>query len=151
KDFRTEYEGIFGEPPAGQNWNGAQTTVQRWAPDPLLNNEGAERNLRTVFTHDHFGPSTHQQVGLYAGLLVEPEGSEWFLANGQPMSTRSDGGPTSWTGYVIPANPANSYREFAIEFQDMQLAYDPKSKLKPTHITDSALFSMDPKKEILSE
>jgi hypothetical protein len=56
-------------------WLGAQTTVQRWFADPLLNNKGEDRTLRSVFTHDHFSPSTHQQVGLYAALLVEPDHS----------------------------------------------------------------------------
>ena len=75
KPYKDYYPATFGEMPAGQNWNGAQTTIQRWDTDPLLNNEGTDRTLRTVFTHDHFGPSTHQQVVLSAGLLVEPEGS----------------------------------------------------------------------------
>src|SRR4029079_6406841 len=35
-----------------------QTTVQRWYVDNTLNNNGYDRTLRTVFTHDHFGPST---------------------------------------------------------------------------------------------
>lgn len=68
----------FGPEPAYQNWDGAQTTVQRWDTDPLLNDRGEDRTLRTVFTHDHLGPSTHQQVGLYAGLVVEPENSKWY-------------------------------------------------------------------------
>ena len=72
---------FFGPEPAGQNWDGAQTTVQRWYADPLLDNKkpGRDRTIRTVFTHDHFSPTTHQQTGLYAGLLVEPEGSKWFI------------------------------------------------------------------------
>ena len=56
---------------------GAQTTVQRWFADATLNNNSKDRTLRTVFTHDHFGPSTHQQAGLYAGLVIEPLGSVW--------------------------------------------------------------------------
>ncbi len=80
--------GLFGKPPAPQDWEGAMTTIQRWAIDPLLNWQGYDRTLRTVFTHDHFGPSTHQQVGLYAGVLVEPQGSQWYLPDGVPMNTR---------------------------------------------------------------
>src|SRR5207302_1228183 len=78
---------ITATPPAGQCWMGAQVTVQRWYADPLQGcvngsptvncNATADRTLRTVFTHDHFGPSTHQQTGLYAGLLVEPTASTW--------------------------------------------------------------------------
>jgi hypothetical protein len=116
-------DSVFGKPPKDQDWNGAQTTVELWAVDPLLNNEGVDRTLRTVFTHDHFSPSTHQQAGLYAGLVVEPEDSSWYLPDGTRMNTRLDGGPTSWHGYVVPENPQDSYREFMLEFQDMQLAY----------------------------
>jgi cold shock CspA family protein len=125
----------------GGKWLGAQATIQRWYADPVVSNGGVDRTLRTVFTHDHFGPSTHQQVGLYAGLLIEPDGSRWqdpvngtFLgtnlgrpagANGQ---TIDDGGPTSWQANILTADKKDSYREFAIEFQDRQLAYKSISK-----------------------
>jgi hypothetical protein len=106
---------------------GAQTTVQRWFADDTLNNNGVDRTLRTVFTHDHFGPSTHQQIGLYAGLVTEPLGSTWkHNETGQPFYTRPDGGPTSWQA-VIQKNtgtgPNDSYREFLLEFADFTLAY----------------------------
>ncbi len=82
---------------------GAQTTVQRWYADNTLNNNGVDRTLRTVFTHDHFGPSTHQQAGLYAGLVLEPQGSVWKNPEtGVTMGTRAvDGGPTSWQANII--------------------------------------------------
>src|SRR5262249_14248304 len=63
RDGANDEFGLFGAPPPGQDWNGAMTTIQRWAIDPLLNWQGQDRTLRTVFTHDHLGPSTHQQVG----------------------------------------------------------------------------------------
>jgi len=104
---------------------GAQTTVQRWFADDTLNNNGVDRTLRTVFTHDHFGPSTHQQAGLYAGLVIEPKGSVWKNPEtGVTMGTRTvDGGPTSWQANIIETNAANSHREFLFEFADFQLAY----------------------------
>src|SRR5689334_6579245 len=105
---------------------GAQTTVQRWYVDNTLNNNGVDRTLRTVFTHDHFGPSTHQQAGLYAGLVVEPQGSVWKNPEtGVTMGTRTDGGPTSWQANIIETTAANSHREFLFEFADYQLAYQP--------------------------
>jgi hypothetical protein len=121
--------------PECQSWMGAQTTIQRWYLDPLLDDSGVDRTLRTVFTHDHFGPSTHQQVGLYAGLLVEPLGSTWRNSEdgsimGRPATQtpiRPDGGPTSWKADILTKDNANndlSYREFALEFQDLQLAYE---------------------------
>jgi manganese oxidase len=104
---------------------GAQTTVQRWFADDTLNNNGVDRTLRTVFTHDHFGPSTHQQAGLYAGLVIEPTGSVWKNPEtGVTLGTRTvDGGPTSWQANIIETNAANSHREFLFEFADFQLAY----------------------------
>lgn len=103
---------------------GAQTTVQRWFADATLNNNGKDRTLRTVFTHDHFGPSTHQQAGLYAGLVIEPLGSVWKNAEtGVVMGTRSDGGPTSWQAIIQTTDVTKSYREFLFEFADFQLAY----------------------------
>ncbi|HSM86919.1 MAG TPA: multicopper oxidase domain-containing protein [Candidatus Limnocylindrales bacterium] len=105
---------------------GAQTVVERWYADPTVNNVGQDRTLRTVFTHDHFGPSTHQQAGLYAGLLIEPAGSTWKDSEtGVAFGTgRSDGGPTGWEAIITDnSNVALSYREFMMEFQDYTLAY----------------------------
>jgi hypothetical protein len=111
-------------PQCASEWKGAQTTIQRWFLDPLVDNAGVDRTMRTVFTHDHFGPSTHQQAGLYAGLLIEPQGSTWKNSeDGTPLGQRSDGGPTSWKANIVTTDTAASYREFALEFQDFVLAY----------------------------
>jgi manganese oxidase len=118
--------------PICMSWLGAQTTIQRWYVDPLVDNSDHDRTLRTVFTHDHFGPSTHQQAGLYAGLLIEPQGSTWTGNDGTPFGTRTDGGPTSWQARIITSNPSDSYREFMLEFQDLQLAYRSTSKANPS-------------------
>jgi hypothetical protein len=105
--------------------SGAQTTVQRWLADAVLNNTGDDRTLRTVYTHDHFAPSTHQQVGLYAGLLIEPEGSTWRHSETEvPFYTRPDGGPTSWQAIIETDNVKDSYREFFFEFTDFGQAYE---------------------------
>lgn len=57
---------------------GAQRTTQRWWADPILNtSNNKDATLRTVFTHDHMGPSSHQQHGLYAALVIEPANSVW--------------------------------------------------------------------------
>lgn len=111
-------------------WCGAQTTIQRWWADPLLNKRAGEdgakdRTLRTVFTHDHFGPSSHQHHGLYAALVIEPSNSKWtypdgrimggsdasgkpveiletIIDNGKPLTRkRTDGGPTSYAANII--------------------------------------------------
>ncbi len=99
-------------------WCGAQTTIQRWWADPVLNGKPGEkgvkdRTLRTVFTHDHFGPSSHQHHGFYAALVIEPRSSKWFSLDGQamggtdaggspaPVNGRKDGGPTSYAANII--------------------------------------------------
>jgi hypothetical protein len=124
--------------PTGQCWLGAQTTIQRWYADDVTGcvdgrqvrcNESADRTLRTVFTHDHFGPSTHQQVGLYAGLLIEPTNSTWTDAiTGVQLGSNTgrpdaDGGPTSWQAIISQTAQNPGYREFALEFQDLTHAY----------------------------
>jgi hypothetical protein len=128
------------KPPNGQNWDGAMTSVSRFSTDPLLNNKGHDRTVRTVFTHDHFGPSTHQQAGLYGGLLVEPADSTWRdpVTGGIYYDTvnRSDGGPTGWEAIIETVDPAKSYREFALEFQDLQLAYTNESPGDLKHVPD---------------
>ena len=101
-----------------------QTTVQRWYADDVMNNIGQDRTLRTVFTHDHFGPSTHQHPGLYAGLVIEPVGSTWkHNETGVALGGRNDGGPTSWQAIIEPGNGEKSYREFMLEMGDFSLAY----------------------------
>ncbi|MDQ3802877.1 MAG: hypothetical protein M3416_03370 [Acidobacteriota bacterium] len=113
-------------PQCKKEWVGAQTTIQRWHVDSFTNNVGLDNTMRTVFTHDHFGPSTHQQAGLYAGLVIEPKGSTWKSNDekDETFGTRTDGGPTSWQARILTVNPADSYREFVLEFQDLTLAYD---------------------------
>ncbi|HEY1403350.1 MAG TPA: hypothetical protein VGB05_04430, partial [Pyrinomonadaceae bacterium] len=77
----------------------AQTTIQRWLVDDVGQSVAGNRTLRNAFTHDHFGPSTHQQGGLYAGLIIEPQNSAWYHNEtgtllGGPSQQRDDGGPT---------------------------------------------------------
>jgi hypothetical protein len=111
-------------------WVGAQATLHAWYIDPL---GGRPSSYMTVFTHDHFSPSTHQEAGLYAGVLVEPKDSVWTSLDGRTkFGTRDDGGPTSFAANIILSGDqrADSYREFALEWQDTQLAYGPASKVK---------------------
>ena len=132
---------------------GAQTTIQRWFADTTVNNNGIDRTLRTVFTHDHYGPSSHQQTGLYAGLVVEPTGSSWKdPETGATMGISPvDGGPTSWQAVIVDGT--KSHREFLFEFADYQLAYqagagidakgnpiaDPKGVINPPIINEVGL------------
>jgi len=113
--------------PGGVDWTGARITLQRWLADPLLNVQGVDRGLGIIFTHDHYGPSSFQQVGLYSTVLVEPARSTWVhsetgnqlgcnssaeypafapTALGQPNTDqinrcRNDGGPTSFQAAIL--------------------------------------------------
>ncbi|HSU15686.1 multicopper oxidase domain-containing protein [Longimicrobium sp.] len=105
-------------------WKGAQENIQRWWVDPVPRG-GDTTALPTVFTHDHFGPSTHQQVGLYAGLLPEDRGTTWRdPETGTTFGGRFDGGPTSWRADILyAAAPTLNHREFGIQIADFSLAY----------------------------
>ena len=115
-------------------WLGARTTIQRWFTDPVFNTDlayedgnvlGNDRGLGVVFTHDHYGPSTHQQVGLYATILAEPANSVWkHNETNEVMGTRADGGPTSWQAQIIDVDNDDAWREFYFEFGDFQHAYE---------------------------
>ena len=115
------------------DWLGARTQMQRWFTDPVVNINNVDRGLGTIFTHDHLGPSTHQQLGLYATVLAEPAGSTWFHAEtGEALyntAQREDGGPTSWQAVIATGDLDNdgrndSYREFFLEYSDFQHAYE---------------------------
>ncbi len=109
-------------------WKGARTTTQRWFTDPVVNTDGVDRGLGIIFTHDHYGPSTHQQIGLYATVLTEPTASRWaHNESGQQLgydpftgiaartdtrldgSSFSDGGPTSWQAAILPQAQTGAY------------------------------------------
>jgi len=137
----------FGQTAYGQEWIGARSTIQRWFADPVVNVQGVDRGLGIIFSHDHYGPSTHQQIGLYSTVLIEPSGSEWrHNETGEKMYTRTgtspgaDGGPTSWQAAILTGNDSGifgdyqqnvgageveSHREFYFEYSDFQHAYQP--------------------------
>ncbi len=138
--------------------NGAECTERDLSrcdnPLQAACNPRHDRTIRTVFTHDHFGPSTHQQSGLYAGVVAEPKDSQWLdnqtgkafggfdaglCGPGDPFPACAvipgrtvhqngvwieDSGPTSWEAVIKPPDPYDSYREFLFQAQDTTLMYD---------------------------
>jgi hypothetical protein len=128
-----------GPAPGSHAWVGAQATVQRWWVDPLVDDVGKitekDRTYMTVFTHDHFGPSTHQMIGLYGGLVVEPANTEWTsLDGGTRFGIRDDGGPTSFAANILfksAERKSDNYREFVFEWGDTQHGYTNTSRNKP--------------------
>ena len=142
-------------------WCGAQTTVQRWWADPVLNDHWEDRTMRAVFTHDHYGPSSHQQHGFYAALVVEPKDSVWTKLEVSPgevdkkaascasttlggafnASCRADGGPTSYRANIgydkdypqeqLAKNKDNVRREYNLAFADFAILYN--ADLRPVN------------------
>ncbi|MEZ5681804.1 MAG: hypothetical protein R3E14_11010 [Erythrobacter sp.] len=104
-----------------------QTTTQRWWADPLLDESGKDRTISTVFTHDHFGPSTIQQHGFYSALLIEPAGSEWKKPDGTQLAD-SDGQAVGTQAIIetppnssVASNLIGNRREFALAVADFAL------------------------------
>ena len=150
-----KFEHEYGFPGAC-DWYGARTTLQRWFSDPIVNAGGVHRGLGITFTHDHLGPSTHQQLGLYATMLTEPPGSEWrHNETGVLLGTRADGGPTTWQAIITGKGRTrlevdgdgrdDAHREFFLQFGDFQHAYHKgvfvgvNREGKPSTIDPSAL------------
>jgi hypothetical protein len=127
--LKAEPHPFFGNGP-GNDWVGARTTIQRWFFDPVTNVGNRDRGLGIIFTHDHFGPSTHQQIGLYGSVLTEPAGSRWkHNETGKPLYTRDDGGPTTWQAVILTGDDDgdgrdDSFREFWFMASDFQHAYE---------------------------
>jgi hypothetical protein len=117
---------------AGLNneWVGAQTMIERWWADPLVNRQGKDRTLRTIFTHDHMSPSGHQHHGMYAGLIAEPQGSTWTSLDGNTVfGTRLDGGPTSFASNILAGlSNTQSFREFGLNIADFAIVYTPRDE-----------------------
>lgn len=141
-----------------------QTTTQRWFADPILSDTRApgdsggvgkaDRTLRTVFSHDHFGPSSIQQHGFYTALVIEPQSAQIC-----------DPGKVDCTDQrvdrkLIPAGPEDvgarkvivdllpvdtdelSYREFAVSIADFALLYDPRNNV-PVETVEKTLRGAD--------
>ena len=111
-----------------------QTTVQRWFADPLLtapsrDPDAKDRTLRTVFTHDHFAPSSIQQHGFYSALLIEPAETDW-LDPETGVSIVDDQGQAVGSKALIVGTDENGlhvdHREFALAVADFALLYEPR-------------------------
>ncbi|MBI2874804.1 MAG: peptidoglycan-binding protein [Firmicutes bacterium] len=77
----------------------------------------ADEELRTVFFHDHMFPNSHQQHGLFAVLIVEPEGSTYH-----DPETGSE--IRAGTKAVIRNPNLPDFREFVLAFHDFALLFD---------------------------
>ncbi len=141
-----------------------QTTTQRWFADPILSATRApgdtggvglhDRTLRTVFSHDHFGPSSIQQHGFYTALVIEPQSAqvcdpETTSVNGTDCTdprvdrrlvhaTEADIGARKLIVEQLPLDPESpSYREFALSIADFAVLYDPRNSISEDELLSS--------------
>lgn len=85
--------------------------------ETLIERFFANEELHTVFFHDHLFANMHQQHGMFAALIVEPAGAEFFDPHtGQPLD--------SGTQAVIRTKDGKAYREFALFLHDFALLFD---------------------------
>ncbi|ETX12796.1 hypothetical protein OCH239_17075 [Roseivivax halodurans JCM 10272] len=150
-----------------------QTTTQRWFADPILSNlrlddpgaGQADRTLRTVFSHDHFGPSSIQQHGFYTALVIEPQNAlicdEEEVACTDARETREmvtadapDVGARKVIVDLLPIeadlpDPDNAaaHREFAVSIADFATLYDPRGSASAAEL-EATLVSDEDKKGI---
>lgn len=85
-----------------------ETFIYRWYCD---------KELRTIFFHDHLWANLHQQHGLFAFIVVEPEGSTYH----DPYTSAPI---RSGTNAVVkhPTNP--DFREFCLQVHDFAFLFD---------------------------
>jgi manganese oxidase len=122
---------------------GAQETLQRWWVDPIPRDQGTSR-LGTVFTHDHFGPSTHQQTGLYAALVPEDQGTRWRDPETGTYFGNRDG-PTSWRADILYRNARwKNFREFNLQLADFTLAYGREGFIPGGPVLGAQLYPINP-------
>jgi hypothetical protein len=113
------------------SWLGAQTTIQRWYLDPLVDDQGSiarcELYSRTITLaiNSPASGSLRRSAGRTTRVDVDRQRRDTIL-------TKTDGGPTSWQARIITRMPSDSYREFMLEFQDLQLAYRSTSIANPS-------------------
>ncbi len=137
--------GTVREPAA----NEYQVTIQRWWADPQHwappeATQRVDKTLRTVFTHDHFGPSSIQQHGFYSALVVEPADSTWWDRVGMRDVTNPQGADGVKIGRgvgtqirVTPPEPTERlasegpYAEFMLAIADFALLYEPCAAGRP--------------------
>ena len=92
-----------------------QQTIQRWWVDPFMHVDGYDAGLGTVFTHDHFAPSSIQQHGFYNALLVEPKGSVWLTPSGKDLKAQDKPcKPVNISGFSEKHYPGKCLESFAV-------------------------------------
>jgi len=114
-----------------------ESMVFRWYVNPEVQTEHG-----TVFFHDHLMANFRQRRGLFAALIVEPEGSRWFDPRtplpAPPASLHGIPQLRSGAEAVVVPGQGRAYREFCIAVADQVPMFDRRHEpLNPPPAPDS--------------
>lgn len=113
---------------AANGWNNIAGARQY---ETLIERFFANIQLNTVFFHDHLFANTHQQHGVFGGLIIEEAGATFHdIRTGKELK--------SGTQAVIRRRNGTSFREFALFVHDFALLFDRKGRpLNPPEVPGS--------------
>ena len=110
---------------AANGWNNIAGARQY---ETLIERFFADRELQTVFFHDHLFANSHQQHGVFGALIIEEKGASFHnIRNGKPL--------LSGTQVVIKRRDGTSFREFVMFVHDFALLFDKEGRaLNPSEV-----------------
>lgn len=101
--------------------NGYNNIASVFYGETLVERYYANEELNACFFHDHLNPNSHQQHGLFGGLIIEPEGSTY---HDPKTGKRIKYG----TKAVIKTPSGRTFREFGLFVHDFALLFDKYGK-----------------------
>lgn len=113
---------------AANGWNNIAGARQY---ETLVERFFANTQLNTVFFHDHLFANSHQQHGVFGGLIIEEAGATFHdIRTGKELKFG--------TQAVIRRRNGTSFREFALFVHDFALLFDKDGKpLNPPEVPGS--------------
>ena len=85
--------------------------------ETLIERFFADKELHTVFFHDHLFANSHQQHGVFGALIIEESGATFHnIRNGKELN--------SGTQAVIKRRNGTAFREYALFVHDFALLFD---------------------------
>lgn len=113
---------------AANGWNNIAGARQY---ETLIERFFLDKELRTVFFHDHLFANSHQQHGVFGALLVEEAGATFHdICSGKEINYG--------TRAVIKRRDGTSFREFALFVHDFALLFDKEGNpLNPPEVPGS--------------
>ncbi len=97
--------------------NGYNNIASVFYGETLVERYYADEELNACFFHDHLNPNSHQQHGLFGGLIIEPKGSTYH-------DPKTDKPIRYGTKAVIKTPSGRKFREFGLFVHDFALLFD---------------------------